>query len=52
MGDSGPDIYAKQDNSSWSYLSHHAQDPTRVCDTTPRGRSYSYRETMRVGIVR
>ena len=48
-GDSGPDMYAKQDASSWSYLSHHAQDPTRVCNTTARGRDGSYGETIRVG---
>jgi len=51
-GDGGPDTYAKQDASSWSYLSHYAQDPTRVCNTTARGRGGSYGEITRVGVVR
>jgi len=52
MGDGRPDMYAKQDASSWSHFSHYAQDPTRVCDTTARGGDGSYGEITRVGVVR
>jgi len=52
MGDGRPDIYIKQDASSWSHLSHHAWDPTRIHNTTARGRGGSYKETTRVGVVR